>query len=166
VFLVCILAQVPDLILFGLACACLLIVRMPLAIMSDERRPKRKAAAAALDAIFRIKEQEEATETDDAIPFDEEQDDLVQPILFCGGNIDMPKHLFVGEILDFLSKPDLVHCASLVSSTWCKATKDTILWNALDEDIWKKYPRRRNGGTPAKRVFPSMQLFYAFLPRS
>jgi hypothetical protein len=144
--------------LTGRACA--------LAIMSDERRPKRKADAAALDAILQIKEQEEAIDREEKTdgPILEEQDAFAQPILFCGGSVALPKHLFVGEILDFLSKPDLVHSASLVSSAWCNASKDTILWPELDEDIWKKYPVLNNG-IPADQVFIFWEQFYDFLRR-
>jgi hypothetical protein len=114
--------------------------------MSDERRPKRKADAAALDAILQIKEQEEEIDreekTDGAIL--EEQDAFAQPILFCGGSVALPKHFFVGEILDFLSKLDLVHSASLVFSVWCNASKDTILWSAKKLQVSMRFVEREH----------------------
>lgn len=123
--------------------------------MSAARRPKRKAAVAALDAIaVQMKEQDD--EDDEPIA---EEEDLWEPVLFCS-DIALPKELVL-RILEFLPKKELVHRASLVSSAWCKATKHPLLWPALEADIWKKYP----GDLPSKMAFSSMRQFHLFLGR-
>jgi hypothetical protein len=139
-------------------------------------RRKRKAAEAALDAIVRVQEQEAAIDDDGAVTDeddgqnggnDDDEDLLLEPVLCCDGSITLPKELFV-DILEFLSKPDLVHRASLVSSAWLAASKSPLLWLELKEDVWKSYPLRKRGraeGVPAKTVFSSIRHFYEFLRR-
>jgi len=125
------------------------------------RRPKRKAALAAHDAILRIKKQQQADD-------DDEQNDInskngttamigeqydSKPVLFCGGSITLPQEI-LKEILDFLPKKNMVHSASLVCSSWNRATKRPDLWPVLDADIWNKFP-----------AFSSMRQFLLFLRR-
>jgi len=142
--------------------------------MSEARRPKRKAAIAANDAIIQIKKQQQQDEEDDrnnssngASMEDQQQDKLQQftdPMPFCGGSVALPQEI-MKEILDFLPKKDLVHRASLVSATWNHATKNPFLWPVLDADIWKKYPNRRHGGPPVHMALSSMRQFHLFLER-
>ena len=67
------------------------------------------------------------------------------------------------HILEYLTKPELVHHVSLVSLTWCRASRQPVLWPVLDASVWKKHPRRLNGNPPTT-IF-RMKKFYEFLCR-
>jgi hypothetical protein len=90
--------------------------------------PKRKAAAAALDASQKVKLTEE----------DEEDDVLVDAKAPSGGrlvhfciDVPLPEELAF-HILGFVPKTDLVHSISQVSTLWYDLSKSSVMWQTLD----------------------------------
>jgi hypothetical protein len=71
---------------------------------------------------------------------------------FLGGEIHLPEEVFLC-VLGFLSKPELVHCVSLVSKAGLHSGRSPLLWPALGKNIWKRFPYRRDGGPPVKTLF-------------
>jgi hypothetical protein len=91
--------------------------------MTAHRRPKRKAAEAALDAIVRLHEQdllaEKAEEKEDRRRMDIDTDE--DSVSFPNGNITLPPEMMI-SILEFLPTNDLVHRASMVNKAWLVAS--------------------------------------------
>lgn len=114
------------------------------------RRPKRKAAVAALESLASMH------------TLEYQQDSMSQPITPI---IHPLPHDISTTILEFLSKPELVHHVSLVSLAWCRATRNPALWPALEAETWKKYHGSGTTLLPSKMVFSSMQQFFVFLRR-
>jgi hypothetical protein len=98
---------------------------------SSERRsarPKRKAAEAALDAILKSNTTEEAD--DMLLELDNEAPDGFSGQIVIG-TCTLPEETSL-LILGFLSKTDLVHTISLVSTMWYHLSKSPVLWQSLD----------------------------------
>jgi hypothetical protein len=123
------------------------------------RRPKRKAAEAALDAIAKLQRQDYMATADE-----QEEDDrrrkqdffLDCSLSFRNDSIELPGELIIC-ILEFLPKNDLVHSASLVNHAWLATTKNPLLWPALGGDIWNRKKRCSS--------ITSMKRFLDFLRR-
>jgi glutaredoxin len=110
---------------------------------SSERRntrPTRKAAEAALEAIYKSNTSEEA---DDMLL---ELDNEAAPTVFSGqiviGTCTLPEEISL-HILGFLPKTDLVHTISLVSTMWCHLSKSPLLWQSLDFPMELKASKKR-----------------------
>ena len=103
--------------------------------MSTRRRaPKRKAAEAALEGIMRDAAEEALYDNEDNIVLSNlrHRAEFVRGSVFWVGSVSLPDDISC-RVLDFLPKCELVHRASLVSSSWwLLANRSPLLWHALD----------------------------------
>jgi hypothetical protein len=109
---------------------------------SSERRndrPKRKAAEAALDAILKSNTTEEAD--DMLLELDNEAPDGFSGQIVIG-TCTLPEEISL-LILGFLSKTELVHTISLVSTMWCHLSKSPVLWQSLNFPMELKASKKK-----------------------
>jgi hypothetical protein len=103
--------------------------------MSEQRRPKRKAAEAAWNAIIKLRKQDlrskEIEEREDSRMMQE--DGFVS---FQNDTIMLPPEMMT-NLLEFLPKNDVVHRVSFVNKAWRTATRNPVLWPTMGDALWK-----------------------------